>query len=382
MSLADDFDIGETTALVNEEGWSPPAGNFNIQIENEKMVVTARTPGDPASYTITRAQQDTKERNHEIGDGVHPIGVKAKTYVPALWKWAIWEGPDIEFRDWDVTNTTHIVYGFQTAIGTTPDAHAEVQLEGSEDMYTEVDVVWKRAHSMRLRHCRAIVPEAITNMLPAPPRKRVFRVQLQDHYHNNSTPQAVAYAISQELGHPQVNGTLKTDRVNTGGIDKTAYLVKAGEKVEVRDFPAGVLNTAMTAGTPSTINIFEDDFNPASANTSVSNGLGTLGSSSFYIRIDDEWMLVTVRDWVDVNNPSLGHTYTITRAQLGTTAAAHSVGALLFTSRTLRIYQARFTESTAELGIGRMAADTVARMLWRKHMRRAQKGQIKGNPTS
>jgi len=179
--------------------------------------------------------------------GVTPTGTLTFTAFPTTTGMGAGSGgtvrlaggkPVVEFRDWRTAGNFKewTVHGF---VG--PDV--EVSIQSSDDVYSVVDVAWRRAGSPRLRHTRVPVIDEATGQNPLagldPPRERAYKVALQEVVSDTTVPDALAKGIAKDLGALQGAGTIRASWVYDGTTPKPASMVRPGDAILVADWPSG-----------------------------------------------------------------------------------------------------------------------------------------------
>ena len=237
---------------------SPGGLNKTWRFWIENLRVNDLAPGD--SYTSSQMVNDLKDR---LGFGnayvtstsqnILPLWWQEGTWADLMdylsgtegnWKWGVWEqgaqGPAIEFRDWNTGNTTWKVWAYP-ASGL---ANAvDVQIADSEDVYSVVDVTYKQGGTSRIRHAKVNVsPNPFAGLdNPLRTRQRTYTFALPDIQFDDAFAKNVAQNIANDLGSQRYSGTLRLTYAQDAstGNDKSAYQIKAGDKLNIVDFPGG-----------------------------------------------------------------------------------------------------------------------------------------------
>jgi len=156
--------------------------------------------------------------------------------------WAVWEqgtgGPKLMFRDW-LAGPIWLTNCYGTS------AVAIADLQASDDVYNRVDVAYKTNSNPRIRHAVAeLTPNPFAGLSGSLAlRQRTFHYELNDPQSgvtgDEGFPQAVADAIALGLNAETISGTIRLSFAWNGTVNKTAYNVRAGDRIWVSDFPGG-----------------------------------------------------------------------------------------------------------------------------------------------
>lgn len=224
----------------------------------ENLRVNDLASGD--SYTASAMVNDLKDRlgfgNDYVtatSQNVLPLWWQQGTWADLMdylsgtegnWKWGVWEmgaqGPRIEFRDWNTGNTTWKVWAYpQSGVANAVD----VQLADSEDIYSVVDVTYKQGGSSRIRHARVNVsPNPFSGLdNPLKSRQRTYTFALPDIQFDDAFAKNVAQKLANDFGTQRYSGTIRASYAQDAatGNDKSSYQIKAGDKLNIVDFPGG-----------------------------------------------------------------------------------------------------------------------------------------------
>lgn len=221
----------------------------------ENLRVNDLASGD--SYTASAMVNDLKDKlgfgNAYItatSQNVLPLWWQSGTWSDLMdylagsegnWKWGVWEkgaqGPIFEFRDWDTNFNTWKVNCFTNSPFGIP------QIAPSEDVYSVVDVSYKQGNVSRVRHTRKNVsPNPFAGLdPPLAGRQRTYQFALPDIQFDSQFADNVATKLANDFGKERYSGTVRctyaTDAVT--GNDKSAYQIRAGDKLTIPDHPDG-----------------------------------------------------------------------------------------------------------------------------------------------
>lgn len=147
-------------------------------------------------------------------------------------KWAIWEignkGPIIEFRGWN-RNTTWYV----NAMG--PSAFAKADVQPSEDVFSDIVVLYRQSGSPKLRRIeKEVNPNPFRGLDPW--RQRTFSYTIQDQQPNDSLAKDIAHWLAIEHSQLRWEGTITLSYAYRDGKATPADEMRAGDLVYVQDF--------------------------------------------------------------------------------------------------------------------------------------------------
>lgn len=199
-----------------------------------------------------------------------------------VFKVALWdlETTGFEFGSWDdywaPWTQTWNVYAFGS------QAMCTATLEPSEDIFTDVAVRYRMRHSRRWHQATArVVPNPYEGLTtPGIERKKTFHYHIKERQNDDHLARREANFIARELAGVRLSGDIGplSYVFDESGVKKSAMLVKAGDKLRIKDFPGGILSTA-PGSSEKYVGIYEVGGNGSA---------GPHGDPDFYFQVDSE----------------------------------------------------------------------------------------------
>lgn len=236
-ALNQTFKVWVTELRVNGDAYRATPASWDSYVASEMVKDIASKAG---SFLASSMVQTTTPN-------MLPLWWASGTWSDAMdylaeasaYKWAVWQGPEVEFRDWSTGNTTWTT----NAYGSTATAIADIV--PSDDIYTKVQVIYRIQGNPRQRTYTRDTGQ-LTGFNP--PRDRTYVFRIEDPLPigssgNNGHPQLaldIGSALATEFSAERYAGSLFTSFLtDSGSVQREAARVRAGQLVTVSDFPGG-----------------------------------------------------------------------------------------------------------------------------------------------